>query len=147
MYKNSKEHKLRKHEWYLRNKQKTRERTNFKRIKAKNHVNNIKKNFKCIKCGYSNFRALVFHHRNRKIKNYTITKMVHSGFSLDKIDKEITNCDILCINCHFIEHYNEYENIRKEKIMNKSEIIRQQRREFTEEIKKNSKSRIESTIT
>jgi len=42
---------------------------------------------KCNKCGFT--KALIVHHKNRNRK-----------------DNSIENLEILCSNCHYIEHYN-----------------------------------------
>lgn len=72
----------------------------------KNTLLEYKKSLKCEKCGYSNFRALQFHHHNSD-KEYTVADMVKSGFSFNKILNEISKCQVLCANCHQIEHYIE----------------------------------------
>lgn len=57
---------------------------------------------KCERCGYSkSMRALSFHHRDRKTKEFTIAeKMV---WSWERLKKELDKCDLLCANCHMEE--------------------------------------------
>jgi hypothetical protein len=54
---------------------------------------------KCIDCPESDIRVLQFDHvRGKKITE--VSKMVHEGYSLDMIKKEIEKCEIRCANCH-----------------------------------------------
>jgi hypothetical protein len=59
----------------------------------------------CERCGYSDYRALTFHHRDRTSKEFAVADMIRRGRSLKAIIAEIAKCSILCANCHFIEHY------------------------------------------
>jgi hypothetical protein len=61
-----------------------------------------KKTLKCNRCGFSDHRALQFHHTNEKEHN--IADMFRSGFSLKNIKKEAEKCEVLCANCHQIHH-------------------------------------------
>lgn len=62
-----------------------------------------KKTLKCNRCGYDNYRALQFHHL--KDKEYTIANMIRCGRNLDSIKQEAEKCEVLCANCHQIEHF------------------------------------------
>jgi len=62
---------------------------------------------KCKRCGYvgENLKSLCFHHREDKkfdISNALARKI--SGCSVQDIFDEIKKCDILCRNCHILEH-------------------------------------------
>ena len=54
----------------------------------------------CIRCGYSDPRALTFHHRDRRFKDFNVSEML--GWSIKSIQQEIAKCDVLCANCHLI---------------------------------------------
>lgn len=78
----------------------------------------------CIKCGYNKCPAsLTFHHRNPSEREFWIGGLSERINSIDelnsKIKKEIDKCDLLCANCHTLEHSdsNYYE-------LNKIEIDR-----------------------
>jgi hypothetical protein len=58
----------------------------------------------CERCGYNDFRALQFHHKGDK--EAEISNLLNKGFTLDKIKKEAEKCEVLCANCHQIEHFN-----------------------------------------
>jgi hypothetical protein len=54
------------------------------------------------RCGYSDPRALVFHHREPHKKEFPISRRL--SLSWDKLKVEISKCDVLCSNCHLILH-------------------------------------------
>jgi hypothetical protein len=58
---------------------------------------------KCRHCGYSeNQAALEFHHRDPNEKEFTIGHVANKSWEF--IKKELDKCDLLCSNCHRIEH-------------------------------------------
>ncbi len=61
---------------------------------------------KCEICGYNkNFASLTFHHKDSKIKDFSWTKLRLK--SMDKIEKELKKCQLLCNNCHGEIHHPE----------------------------------------
>jgi len=59
---------------------------------------------KCMHCGITGLPVIFdFHHRNPSQKEFTIGK---SGKlkSLDNVKAELDKCDLLCSNCHRLEH-------------------------------------------
>lgn len=85
----------------------------------------------CIKCGYNECPAsLSFHHRNPSDKLFTIASIgrkINSVFELDEfIKNEIDKCDVLCSNCHALEHvdinfYEKHESIILDRVKNHRE--------------------------
>lgn len=68
---------------------------------------------RCIKCGYDKcVGSLVFHHRNPKTKEFTISG--NHCKSWESIQRELDKCDLLCTNCHHELHYLEREYSRFE---------------------------------
>lgn len=68
----------------------------------------------CSKCGYKhNIAALEFHHVNPEEKEFQIDMRKLSNTSMDKLQKEINKCILLCANCHREEHNNELFNLLK----------------------------------
>lgn len=86
--------------------------------------------FSCNKCGYNKCPgSLTFHHRNPEEKLFWLgNKQIKSIIDLDEyIKNEIDKCDILCSNCHVIEHsdvefYEKYRNEIYFKVDNYKEI-------------------------
>lgn len=63
---------------------------------------------KCEICGYNkNIGVLEFHHRNPDEKEYQIDMRAFSNTSLEKLQKELNKCDLLCANCHRELHHPE----------------------------------------
>lgn len=58
----------------------------------------------CKKCGYSDVRALSFHHRDQREKSFEISKGFTHSVGIEALKKEAEKCDVLCMNCHTIEH-------------------------------------------
>lgn len=58
----------------------------------------------CMKCGYNRYiGALDFHHRDPSQKEFGIARD-QSNFG-DRHKKELDKCDLLCKNCHRLEHH------------------------------------------
>jgi len=75
-----------------------------RRKNIKKWFRNYRQKFKCERCGFEDHRALQFHHTdNNKVED--VATMVAHGYSRSKIKKEIEKCEVLCANCHQIEHY------------------------------------------
>lgn len=88
--------KYRKNGHYLK-----RQKLNYKR--GRSYIDSIRKQSECKICGFDDWRALVFHHRNPEEKEYLISAMCY--YPNETIQKEMNKCDILCANCHRILHH------------------------------------------
>lgn len=73
--------------------------------RIKEEFNEWKKTLSCSICGNSDYRVLEFHHRNPSEKEYSISNMIDSGIGKEKLNNEISKCDVLCANCHRIKHF------------------------------------------
>jgi hypothetical protein len=71
-------------------------------------VQDLRKTLCCERCGFSDWRALDFHHRDPQQKSLEVANLVR-GNSLDIIKAEIAKCSVLCANCHRITHFEERE--------------------------------------
>ena len=60
----------------------------------------------CCKCHNQNPRVLMFHHPGRKKKTLCISKaaLILGPRSIDRIMREVKICQVICANCHRIEH-------------------------------------------
>lgn len=56
----------------------------------------------CVDCGEDDRRCLEFHHLRDKL--FTISYLLTSGHSLDRLKEEMAKCDIVCSNCHRKRH-------------------------------------------
>lgn len=66
------------------------------------------KDLRCNRCGFDDLpAALAFHHRDPNVKLFEIDqaiRRVRGQYAEEDIIAEIKKCDILCNNCHAIEH-------------------------------------------
>lgn len=83
-----------------------RARENYQ--KTQKYIRSLKT--KCSKCGYDrNPAALEFHHPNDN-KDSEVAKLASKSWSIplkEKIDIEISKCELLCANCHREEHHKD----------------------------------------
>jgi len=70
----------------------------------------IDKGGRCYRCGahYNGRNGAIFqfHHRDPNIKEHSISRLI--GRSLKRLEEELEKCDLLCANCHSIEHGGEF---------------------------------------
>ncbi len=89
---------------YLNNREKYKRSSKKSRADKINWLLDLKDGMQCSKCGESRGLCLDFHHLDPKEKEMTISRMMFY-YSKEKILEEISKCDVLCANCHRIEHW------------------------------------------
>jgi hypothetical protein len=86
-------------------KSKTQQTANVRAAVAKAHVDKIKMDKGCSRCGYKEHPvALHFNHIHPCTKDRSVSKLVQKG-SMEPILREIAKCEILCANCHAIHTF------------------------------------------
>jgi predicted Zn-ribbon and HTH transcriptional regulator len=61
---------------------------------------------RCRACGYDrNLAALVWHHRDPRIKSFSLDLRALSNRSEEELRVEAAKCDVLCANCHAETHF------------------------------------------
>lgn len=72
----------------------------------------------CQRCGYDKLAALHYHHRDKEQKLFEIMKVLSSTAKIDwkAVELEIQKCDLLCANCHLLEHTTFTEDVYRELI-------------------------------
>ena len=73
-------------------------------------IEDVREKLSCINCGFSDPRALHFHHLDAATKETTVSRLVHGGASVERIRREMAKCVVLCANCHMIEHSEDWLN-------------------------------------
>lgn len=92
--------------WHYRNVKHNGRRTLHRRNELRTWVYTVKRDSDgCVRCGETNPACLDFHHRDPEQKLHSIAKMVTNGYSRENIRAEIEKCDLLCANCHRLEHH------------------------------------------
>ena len=95
---------------YADNKEVYKQRNYYRKEYIKKYIKEIKKNSECCVCGIRDHRVLQFHHREQSDKEFNISEAAGKKMSLDRLNKEIEKCDMMCANDHSILHYNERED-------------------------------------
>jgi hypothetical protein len=90
--------------WHYRNVKHNTQRTLDRRQRLRAWVNERKASAGCARCGEADPRCLDFHHREPGSKRMGISEMVTHGYGTEQLQEEISNCDVLCANCHRREH-------------------------------------------
>ena len=73
------------------------------RRKRTDKFKEYKKTLKCNRCGYDDYRALEFHHTDDNKEGNPGDLAARWGWI--KLKEELDKCEVLCSNCHRIEHY------------------------------------------
>jgi hypothetical protein len=90
--------------WYKKNRDQIRTRIKTNKLKVKIWFKEYKKTLNCDRCPETDPVCLDFHHIDPSKKEIAISNAANSGWSIKRILKEISKCDILCANCHRKEH-------------------------------------------
>lgn len=84
--------------------------TKLRRLKNKLRAINLLGG-RCIRCGYNKHpAALEFHHKDSSKKDFSIGTVANKRW--ESIVNEIKKCELLCSNCHRIEHSDRFDNER-----------------------------------
>ena len=88
--------------WYERHREKHRQNVYKARADrrqlAREFVHQYLSEHPCMECGESNPIVLEFDHLEDK--DYNISHMISQGFTIERIQQEISRCQVLCANCH-----------------------------------------------
>jgi hypothetical protein len=90
--------------WHYRNVERNTERTLQRRARLRSWANERKREEGCRSCGEDDPGCLDFHHRTAAEKRMALTEMITHGYGRETLRAEIAKCDVLCANCHRIEH-------------------------------------------
>ena len=102
-------YRKKRNEWYRTHKSaevKTIKAYIYKRRKEiKKWFDNYKSTTSCSKCPENRIQVLQFHHLDPSQKDINLSLASRNGWSIERIQKEIAKCSILCANCHIMEHH------------------------------------------
>lgn len=93
-------------ESYEKNKKTTLVRNKRNKRRNVEWYNEYKSKLKCVKCDENHPACLEFHHDDPNEKEYNVSELIRTTYSIKKIIKEIEKCTIFCSNCHKKYHYN-----------------------------------------
>ena len=91
-----------KNAWYQRHKEEygpaKNERTKALRLAARQYIFDYLSAHPCVECGEPDPVVLEFDHIGPKRK--AIAELIRDGVSVDALQQEIAQCQVLCANCH-----------------------------------------------
>lgn len=97
-------------EYYQKNKDKAYEYNKVKWDKRYElFYNEVYVGKSCERCGFNDIRALELHHKDPNNKDFTIGSVIRTK-KWEDLMNEVAKCEILCANCHKIEHSGRYRN-------------------------------------
>ena len=85
----------------------------FNYVAKSSFILNTKSQIGCQKCGIDDYRVLTFHHVNPKEKLFLVSAQCACR-KLQSILDEISKCNVLCKNCHEIEHDGYWRGVLEE---------------------------------
>ena len=80
---------------YRKNKKQYTNRNTKQKKNTKEFLSELKKKKGCFRCGFDDPRALQFHHRDSKEKEFSIGSVRARSFSKERLLKEIEKCEVL----------------------------------------------------
>lgn len=98
--------------WYLKNTEKTLQRTNSRRASIKKAWFNYRLKQSCSHCGFSHPAVIDFHHVIRHNKRSVNDLVVKKHNLKEAIREAEEKCIPLCANCHRILHFEERRVIK-----------------------------------
>lgn len=92
--------------WYRKNRERQEGKKRRRRARLRRWVYEHKRDeCACVRCGEDRPGCLDFHHLDRVEKRDSVSNLVVRGFSKEAIREEIEACEVLCANCHRLEHF------------------------------------------
>ncbi len=91
--------------WYAGNKESAIVAVKQRKRDIKAWLNSYKSTLTCSRCSESHPACLEFHHRNPAEKEINLSWVVSWGWSIERIEREIDKCIVLCANCHRKQHW------------------------------------------
>ena len=69
------------------------------RLRNRDYIKNIKEATPCLDCG-KKYPYYVMHFDHIYDKNGSVSDLSRASSSIERIQKEIDNCELVCANCH-----------------------------------------------
>lgn len=89
---------------YYKNRDVYIERVKQRRKETREWINAHKSKLTCV-CGEDHIACIVFHHRDPSVKAFTLGTAANRGYSIKRIEAEMSKCDVMCSNCHLKLHF------------------------------------------
>jgi hypothetical protein len=92
-------------------KKRQRETDALLQIRNKEFIAQYKMAHPCVDCGEGDIRCLDLDHRDRAQKFKSVSYLVKSRATLEKVKAEIAKCDVRCANCHRKRSHDEKHHL------------------------------------
>jgi hypothetical protein len=89
---------------YQKNKDYYKDKASDRKKALRDWLTEYKTSLKCNRCPEADADCLDFHHSDPSEKEGNLGWIISRGWSLDKLKKEISKCEVLCSNCHRKHH-------------------------------------------
>ena len=86
--------------WYLKHTEQRIAEVKARRARLQQWFQDYKATLSCVQCGENHPATLAFHHRDPSEKEVVLGRAVAEGWGIERIQREIAKCDVLCANCH-----------------------------------------------
>jgi hypothetical protein len=91
--------------YHRRHKAEHIEKNRVRKYNARTYLKRLKRERPCVECGEADFRCLDFHHSNGHEKLANLSHLATDGATIDRLNRELQKCVVLCKNCHAKEHF------------------------------------------
>jgi hypothetical protein len=91
--------------WYAAHKESATSAVKRRKREIKVWLNQYKATLKCSRCPENHPACLEFHHKRPSEKDINLSWAVSWGWSVERIQREIDKCVVLCANCHRKQHW------------------------------------------
>ena len=110
VWKKENKDKLRKYRrtWYKKNAEVAKDRVTARRKLLKKWFKELKSELRCVNCGENDPACIEFHHKDPSVKESTLNKAIHNGWSVQHVKEELRKCDPMCANCHRKLHFSGF---------------------------------------
>lgn len=107
-YKNKEDKRRNWNKWREKNRIHNNSQVATRKRKLAAYFREYKSKLSCNRCNEKHPSCIVFHHPNRDGKEkMRISLMISNGYGKERILKEISLCEIVCLNCHAKEHWQD----------------------------------------
>ena len=86
--------------YYEKHRQQEIDRVAKRKAEQRMWLDDYRKALSCEKCGESDPVCLDFHHKDARLKDFSIANIKGMGWSRDRVLLEIQKCMVVCANCH-----------------------------------------------
>lgn len=77
------------------------------RERARQYIMDYLATHPCVDCGETDVTVLTFHHKDPASKRHNVSDMIVNAHSVEDIQRELDQCEVLCANDHMRREQNK----------------------------------------